>query len=187
MTHSRDPIVAPLHRLLAFAQAARVQRMIEEIASDPTQTFWIMTINMLLDTTAVEWSKVFGSNKEDTHWTHVFPEKRHDEIRAGLLKAVDQSEEEWKKYRESIVSYRDQIVVHHDLDATVAKYPNYDVALLAANYMFDQIRAVADQDGLGGIPTRLDRWSEGVAGNMRAIVKKAFEASATLGSNVRKK
>ena len=82
------------------------------------------------------------------------------------------------------MSYRNQMVAHHDLDATVAKYPHYDVAILAANFMFDQLRSVADPDSLGGIPTSLDRWSRTVSGNMSAIVKKAFEASALLGSNV---
>jgi hypothetical protein len=76
------------------------------------------------------------------------------------------------------------MVAHHDLDAKVAKYPHYDVALVAANFMFDRLRNVADPDLLGGIPISLDRWSRTVTENMSAIVKKAFQASASLGSNV---
>jgi hypothetical protein len=55
---------------------------------------------------------------------------------------------------------------------------------IAWNTQFDRIRAVADQDWLGNIPTDLDRWSNTVADNMQAIVRKAHAASATLGSNV---
>jgi hypothetical protein len=186
MTHSRDPVLAPLHRLMAFAQSVRVRRMIEGIALDPKQTFWIMTVNLLGNTAAIEWCKVFGSHAEDTHWTRVLPESRHDDVRQSLLKQVQLTEEKWKEYRDSIVSYRDQMVAHHDLNATVAKYPHYDVAIVAANFMFDQVRSVANQDWLGGIPTPLDPWSQTVAENMSAIVKKAFEASAALGSNVPK-
>ncbi len=186
MTHSRDQFLAPLHRLMCFAQWVQVRRMIEGIAVEPKQSFWIMNINLLADAAAIEWAKVFGSRDEDTHWTKAFPKDRHDEIRAALLKHVGLSKEEWEKYRDSIVSYRNQIVAHHDLDANVEKYPHYDVAISAASFIFDQIRGVANQDWLGGIPTSLDGWSKTVAGNMSAIVKKAFEASAALGSNVPK-
>lgn len=184
MTHSRDPVLAPLHRLMVFAQSVRVRRMIEGIALEPKQTFWIMTVNLLADVAAIEWCKVFGSRAEDTHWTRVLPENSHDQVRQGLLTHVQLTKEKWKEYRDDIVKYRDQIVAHHDLDATITKFPHYDVALLAANFMFDRIRSVADQDWLGDIPTSLEGWSKTVAGNMSAIVKRAFEASATLGSNV---
>lgn len=184
MMHSRHPIRAPLHRLMVFAQSIQVRRMVEEIALDPKQTFWIMTVNMLADTAVVEWCKVLGSRDEDTHWTKVISKDRHDEVRARLVDAIGLSQEEWEGYWNNIVSYRNQMVAHHDLDAIVDKYPHYDVAILAANFMFDQLRGVADADSLDGIPTSLDRWSRAVAGNMSAIVKKAFEASATLGSNV---
>ena len=53
-----------------------------------------------------------------------------------------------------------------------------------ANFMFNQLRDVADPDQLGGIPTSLDRWSNDVAEHMSVIVRKAFEASASLGSDV---
>lgn len=158
--------------------------MIEGIALDPKQTFWIMTVNLLADAAAVEWCKVFGSWDEDTHWTRIIPKERHDVIRVDMLKAIELTQEEWEGYRNSIVSYRNQMVAHHDLDATVDKYPDYNVAILAANFMFDQLRNIAEPDLLGGIPTSLERWSKTVARNMSTIVKKAFEASASLGSNV---
>lgn len=143
-----------------------------------------MTVNLLADAAAIEWCKVFGSRDEDTHWTHVVPKERHDQVRTDLLEATQLTQAVWEKYWNSIVSYRDQMVAHHDLDATVANYPRYDVALVAANFMFDLLRNLADQDSLGGILTSLDRWSRTVAGNMSVIVRKALEASATLGSNV---
>lgn len=184
MTHSRHPVLATLHRLMMFAQSIQVRRMIEGIALEPKQTSWIMTINLLADTSAVEWCKVFGSWDEDTHWTRVVPKERHNNIRTDLLKAIGLSQAAWADYRNSIVNYRNQMVAHHDLDTTVANYPHYDVVIVAASFMFDQLRKIAEPDSLGGIPISLDRWSQTVARNMSAIVRKAFEASASLGSNV---
>jgi hypothetical protein len=171
---------------MVFAQSIKVRRMVERIALDPKQTFWIMTLNLLADAAAMEWSKVFGSWDEDTHWTRVVPRERHDEVRAALLRELGLSQAEWEVYRDEIVGYRNQMVAHHDLDTTISKYPQYDQAMVAANFMFSQLRNLANPDHLGGIPTSLDRWSTTVAGNMSAIVRKAFEASASLGSNVDK-
>ena len=182
--HSRDPHLASLHRLMAFAQSVRVRRMIEGIALEPKQTFWILTINLLLDAAAIDWCKVFGSWDEDTHWTRVLPKERHEDVRASLLTATGLSAEGWEAYRDRVVDFRNQLVAHHDLNATVAKYPEYDVAFAAADFMFTAIRELADADTLGGIPACLDRWSNTVAGNMSAIVRASFGASAQLGSNV---
>jgi len=169
---------------MVFAQSIKVRRMIEKIAVEPKQTFWIMTINLLADAAAIEWSKVFGSRDEDTHWTKVVPPERHDKVRAALLGVLGISQADWETYRNEIVDYRNQMVAHHDLSSTVAKYPHYDLAIWAANFMFEQLRNIAHPDELGGIPTSLDRWSNTVAGNMSAIVRKAFEGSAPLGPNV---
>jgi hypothetical protein len=169
---------------MAFAQAVHVRRMIESIAVEPKQTFWIMTMNLLIESAAIEWCKVFGSWDEHTHWTQVASENDHEKIRRELLLALGLTLSEWEAYRDTIVNYRNQMVAHHDLDAFVAAYPQFDPALNAAEFMFDQLRAKADQDWLGGIPTSLDRWARGVAGNMTPIVKKSFWASAELGSNV---
>ena len=185
MIHSRHPVLAPLHCLMLFAQWIKVRRMIEEIAVEPKQTFWIMTINLIADAAAIEWSKVFGSWDEDTHWTKVVPKDQHEVMRIALLKCINLNQSEWEAYRVSIVEYRNQLVAHHDLDAAVTKYPHYDKALEAAYFMFDQLRRFAEDEELGGIPSSLDGWSKTVAGNMSAIVRAAFTASATLGSNVR--
>jgi len=182
--HSRDQHIAALHRLMVFTQAVHVKRMIESITVTPRQTFWIMTTNLLMESAALEWSKVFGSRDEDTHWTRAVPSGEHKRVRELLLSSLGMDQVQWTAYRDSVVGYRNQLVAHHDLAASVAAYPKFDPALVAASFMFDQIRAAADQDWLGGIPTSLDNWAKTVAGNMSAIVKKAFASSSELGSNV---
>jgi hypothetical protein len=182
--HSRDPLIAPLHRLMAFAQAVHVRRMIEGIAVEPKQTFWIMTLNLLIESAAIEWCKVFGAWDEQTHWTRAFPNADHASVRTKLLLALGMDAAAWEAYRDTIVDYRNQLIAHHDLNASVAAYPQFDPGLNAAAFMFNQLRAKADQDWLGGIPTSLDRWARAVASNMEPIVIKSFAASAVLGSNV---
>jgi hypothetical protein len=182
--HSRSPVFAALDRLMSFAQWLKVHRMLVEIAVEPKQTFWNMTINLLFDAAAVEWAKVFGSWSEDTHWTKALPPEQHDATRAALLGHLGLTAEQWATQKEAIKMYRDQHVSHHDVDSTIAKLPHYDIAFKAACFMFDRIRAVADQNWLGGIPDDLERWSNTVAGNMSVIVRKAHAATATLGSNV---
>lgn len=182
--HSRDPYLAPLYRLMTFSQSVKIKRIIEIIALNPKQTFWVMTNNLLFDSATIEWSKVFGSRNDDTHWTKVIPNKMHDEIREGLLGELAMEQDEWESYRDEIIGYRDKMVAHHDLDSDVINYPEFDKALLAANYIFNHIRSHANQDHLGDIPLSLDTWSDTVIRNMRPIIKKAFEASATLGPNV---
>ena len=182
--HSRHPLIAPLHRLMAFAQAVHVRRMIEGIALEPKQTFWIMTMNLLIESAAIEWCKVFGSWDEQTHWRQAFATQDHDTLRSELLTKLGLKASEWETYRDTIVDYRNQLIAHHDLNASVAAYPQFDPGLIAADFMFDQLRAKADPDWLGGIPTSLDRWASRVASNMMPIVQKSFAASAELGSNV---
>lgn len=168
---------------MAFAQYAKVRRMIVEIALDPKQTFWIMTHNLLADTAAIEWCKVFGSWDEGTHWTNIIRADRHEAVRSALLQELGMTKAEWEKYHGDILQYRNEIVAHHDVDATVMKYPHYDKALVAANFMFERLRNEADPNFLGGIPLELEGWSDRVVGNMSAIVRKAFDASKTLGPN----
>lgn len=158
--------------------------MIEAIAVEPKQTFWIMTLNLMIDSAVIEWCKVFGSWDEQTHWTRALRKEDHDQVRTDLHFALGLNSKGWEAYRETIVEYRNQLIAHHDLDATVAAHPRFDLGLIAATFIFDQLRVRADQDSLGGIPTSLDRWARGVASNMRPIVTKSFAASAVLGSNV---
>src|SRR5262245_14944187 len=113
--HSRDPLIAPLHRLMAFAQAVQVRRMIEGIALEPKQTFWIMTMNLLIESAAIEWCKVFGSWEEQTHWTKAFPKDDHENLRSELLAKLGMKTADWEAYRDTVVDYRNQLIAHHDL------------------------------------------------------------------------
>jgi hypothetical protein len=135
---------------MAFAQALQVYRMVVEVAREPKQTFGNMTINLLFDAAAVEWSKVFGSWGEDTHWTKALPPDQHDTTRAALLAHLRLMTEQWAAEQEAFKTYRDERVSPHDLASAIAKLPRYDIPYTAACFMFARIRAEADQAWLGG-------------------------------------
>jgi hypothetical protein len=64
-----------MHRLMAFAQAVKMRRVVEAVAADPPQVFWRYVANLMSDNAAIEWAKVFGSYEEQTHWTRAIPKK----------------------------------------------------------------------------------------------------------------
>jgi len=97
--HSPQQVLAPLHRLMTFAQYVKVRRMVESSAKEPAQTFWNMTMNLLANAAAIEWSMVFGSWDEDTHWKKVVPKSRQADERAHLLSHLGMAERDWKMYR----------------------------------------------------------------------------------------
>jgi hypothetical protein len=185
--HSRHNVIAPMHCLLHFAQAVKVKRSVEANALDPPQTFWVYLQNLMSEKATIEWSKVFGSWDDDTHWTRAVPKDQHDETRRQLLDVVGMEGKQWKEYRSTIVDYRNQIVAHHDLEANIAKYPHYDAALKAAYFIYGRLHGLVHHDSRGGLPESLEQWSNTVAGNMTAIIRNAFAGSAPMGSNMKKK
>lgn len=184
--HSRHSVIAPMRCLLQFAQAVKVKREVEATALDPPQTFWLYLTNVMTDKAAIEWSKVFGSWDEDTHWTKAVSREKRGEVREKLLAAVQMDGKSWKTYRLTVVNYRNQMAAHHDLDANLEKYPYYDVALTAAYFIYEQLRGLVNEGERGGLPESLERWSTTVSGNMAAIIRNAFAGSAKLGSNVKR-
>ena len=183
--HSRHQVIAPMRCLLGFAQAVKVKHVLENIAMDPAQTFWRYLMGLMTDNAAIEWSKVFGSRDADTHWSQALPKDQHDDARQGLLTVVKMKDEDWAKYRKSVVDYRNQMAAHHDLDANLEKYPHYDAALQAAYFIYGHLYGLLKAGEGGGLPESLERWSETVAKNMTPIIKHAFAGSAKLGSNMK--
>ena len=101
------------------------------------------------------WVLGLGSWEEDTHWTKIIPIEMHIKVRNELYRITELTENEWNIYRNTIINYRNQIVSHHDLNPTINKIPNFEVAIAAANYIFDCMRSVSEQHELDGFPVRL--------------------------------
>jgi hypothetical protein len=140
MTHSRHAIVAPMACLWQFTEAVIVMRLLrKQSIGMPAQALVTYLGNALMNTAAVEWCKVFGSNAQDTHWTNVAPSVDHARIRAEIAGATGLGEAGWTAYRAHIVAFRDQLAAHHDLGAAVASFPDYTHAQQAGALVYDEL------------------------------------------------
>lgn len=179
--HFRHPVLAPLHCLQLFAQAVKVKRLVEEVALDPKINFWVYTTNVLLNESAIQWSKVFGSTREQTHWTRSFPAQEQEEVRAALYSHLGMTTGQWRNYRKTIVDFRDQMAAHHDLNAAIQKYPHFDTALASADFMYAKLLERIDGDPGHELAWQgLLKWADHVSRNMRPVVIRSFQASAAM-------
>jgi len=102
--------------------------------------FWVFTIDGHLLQATSYWCMVFGSHTSNpTHWKRlVLREEEERTLREGFTKAVlDKTgftEEEWEKYWEQVVTFRNKYVVHRDNFKD--EVPNFDKALEVA-YAYD--------------------------------------------------
>lgn len=140
MKFDKADIAFARHTLVAIVRAVALKRAVEAAKPTRTATFWHVINGGLFDTAIVDWCILFGSDnaqQQALHWKNMFEE---DQFRAALLGALPVSEAEWRDYRESLKTYRDQNAAHRDLNPSTEFYPNMDLALEAAFFYFDQLR-----------------------------------------------
>ena len=51
--------------------------------------------------------------------------------------------EKWRAYRQDVVGYRNELAAHRDLDPRTRFHPNFDTALLAADFYHERLREEA--------------------------------------------
>lgn len=138
-----------INTIVAFARTVHLKRALSSVESDPELNFWRVVHGNCTDIAAVEWCKLFGSDREQTHWKNVVPNEGHSKFRKGLFEATGMEEPAWLKYREEIVFFRNTLAAHMDIWVNRAKqYPVYDAALTAAYYYYDWISENAIDSGL---------------------------------------
>jgi len=101
----------------------------------------------------VQWTKVFGSFNEKTHWVNLSAKnstKLRKSFREGVSKALNCSISSWVKYQELIVNFRDKFVAHTDIDREKMPYPKFDMALGVACFYDDWIRELIAPDEISG-------------------------------------
>jgi hypothetical protein len=54
-----------------------------------------------------------------------------EKTRQELYAQLGMSKNQWREYRQTLVDFRNQMAAHHDLNAAIEKYPDFDVALKA--------------------------------------------------------
>lgn len=167
--------------LVSIVRSTQIKRALAEIDSDPPLNFWRVIYGNLIDIAVQDWCKIFGSNKEQTHWKKLV--KDESKFRNGLLTALEIDRPTWNNYCETMMSYRNQRVAHHDFDATPEKYPDLDLALRSSYFYYGYLNKE-----LGKFSERLtvdlQEYSESFATQAIEAAKAALHATSTVQETV---
>jgi hypothetical protein len=117
------PVEMHIQIVWSSVRLVLLQRVLYELLPNTRVDLWRVMQGASLDYGLIEWCKIFGNRSDDTHWTKLVPNDRHDAFREGLLASVGKSAEEWEEYHSAMKDYRDQLAAHHDLDAKPTHYP----------------------------------------------------------------
>jgi hypothetical protein len=132
--------------LRAFVDALALTRALQAVGDLPYP--FLVAQGAAFDTAAIGWCVLFGSHdarQQPMHWKNMFDK---DSFRAALLKALGLSLEDWTAYRRGLVDYRNEIAAHRDLDPATRHFPNFDLALEAAEVYHGHLRALAAGRGI---------------------------------------
>jgi hypothetical protein len=171
-------VIDQVFRLVYVARNVAHHRSLEPFKDDFNQNYWILVFNNFLDVAVLEWCKAFGSRGEATHWSkHVADQEA---FRVGLLQKLAISEEEWRVYWESIKTYRDELVAHHESASKITHYPEFGYALQACFYYYEilikQLRAYQVFD----YPDSLEDYFEKSLAQARKFSEVGYNATRSL-------
>lgn len=137
-----------------------------------------LVFNNFLDIAVLEWCKAFGSKTEVTHWSKHVADP--DTFRAGLLQALGLSEEQWHAYWDSIKTYRDEVVAHHNSSSKVTHYPDFGVALQACFYYYSTLIKQLRMLKVFDYPESLEDYFEKSLAQARDFSGVAYHATRSL-------
>jgi len=111
--------------------------------------FWRSTCDAHLKLATVAWCNVFGSRKEDMHWTKTPAENTHanENFRRRLLCKTGFTIKQWEAYHKEMLDFRNKFVAHLDAHSPFnGPVPHFDPALHVAyayqEWVRDLIRPV---------------------------------------------
>lgn len=124
--------------LRSFVDAVALCRAVSEFDGNGRYFLTVARGNSF-DIAVISWCILFGSDHTENqrlHWKNMFDP---DPFRKDMLEAVGCSFEEWKEYRTLVVDYRNELAAHRDLNPDTRFNPNFDLALLAANFYHQRL------------------------------------------------
>lgn len=100
--------------LLTHFRTVAMYKSLEADAVDRLNFFRVYN-GCLMDVAVISWCKIMGTNGQVAHWTRLFPDLKHDEIRVKLH-AEAGSPEAYESIWEEAKIYRNQYLAHHVFD-----------------------------------------------------------------------
>jgi len=127
------PVVVFFVRHIAYYRGLHAR--FDEITAP--RDFWRATCDAHLKLAAVSWCNVFGSHKEDLHWTKTpaveIAEQAAQEFRQRIFSHTGLTHEAWEAYHQGMLAFRNKYVAHLDLGAPFnQQVPSFDPAIQAA-------------------------------------------------------
>ncbi len=173
-----------VHRLAHVVRSVMMKRALTAVDPKPRLNFWRLIHGNQMDIAVIEWCKVFGSDKEATHWKNVIPSTEHDQFRAALLGAMGVPADAWTAYWKEMKTYRDNLAAHHNGANNISNYPHLDLALRSSyfyyGYLIKELRSLGDQR----FPDDLEEYCGRFEAQARDIAEKAITATANLEERV---
>lgn len=161
------------YQLGTFARQVELKRALESADRAPQINFWRMLYGGLSNLAVIEWCKLFGSEgSNDLHWKRLYPD-RLDEFRAGLYAATGTDAAGFQAYWREMKRWRDTNYAHHQQGAALpAKWPQFDIALAAAEYYYDRVVAELGEQQFHLFPSELSSY--------RRVVRAEYDGAAAL-------
>ena len=120
-----------------------------DVASDSAKNVWAFTQNCYGEIAVILWCKVFGGEREPTHYRTLFSNGplggvSGESARQRVLKCSQMSEEEYRKFWRTAKAARDKFLVHNEFNTKEeVVFPDLDVMSRVCCEMRDIVRQIA--------------------------------------------
>ncbi|MEI7994354.1 MAG: hypothetical protein WCH01_05570 [Methylococcaceae bacterium] len=181
-----EKITTQIKLIVQIVRCIHFKRELSKLDPEPHLNFWRLIHGGLLDLSVLEWTKIFGSNGEPTHWKCGDIVDDHDTFRRELLIRTGLTQEEWNTYWNDMKSYRNEEISHHfdNLSRKCQNYPTLDVALISCYFYYEYLIKKAREHGEAKFPDNLGDYCKKFSAQTRAIAKLALEATANCKEEV---
>lgn len=181
---SKEEVNKHMMRVVGVVQNALLKRALHDASPNPRLNFWRLIMGDLLDVAVLEWSKVFGSDAEPSHWKRVIPEADHAEFRSRLLRDLNTDEQTWRAYWEMMKRYRDNYVAHVDDRRAEDRYPDLTLALESSYFYYARLIVMWRALGEVRYPEDLRDYAARYAAQARETARIAMASTAAIEERV---
>lgn len=161
--------------VVQISRCIHLKRVLSRADADPQLNFWRLMQGGLLDLAVLEWTKIFGSNAEPTHWRSLITD--HAAFKGDLLRYVGCTEAEWASYWHGMKGYRDEYIAHHSANPTITQYPTLDMALKSCYFYYSHLITIVRAAGQQCFPDDLEVYCNRFAAQSKEIADAAINAT----------
>ena len=170
-----------IFRLLYVIRNAANYRSLVKYKDDFNQNYWIQIYNNFFDVAILEWSKVFGTDSEPTHWKTVVND--HLSFRNGLLNCIGLDESGWSNFWQGVNIYRNNIIAHFKKIPNLS-YPSLDVIINSTFYYYKWLQNDLDKRGIIQEPKHIEGYYDRCLNQAEIFSEKAYNSTINLEEKV---